>query len=89
METTHSTTGHGLTVGPITEKYVRALRSLVQAANLYLSAYTDEHGLTFDLEQANPELYGYMDKARAIIQAQIVERAEIYAEAAGPDPVEL
>ena len=81
MEKTTHTQAQGLTVGPITAKYVRALRSLVQAGNLFLSAYTDEHGPTFDLAEANPELYEHFDKARAIIQAQIVDRAEMYAEA--------
>lgn len=87
-KTTHSTEAHGLTVGKVTELYVRALRSLVQAGNLYLDAHTAEHGATFDLEQANPELYEHFDKARAIIQAKIVDRAEMYAEAA-VEPVEL
>ena len=71
----------GLTVGTITATYVRALRSLVQAGRLFLDAYTAEHGPTFDLEQANPELFEHYDKAREIIQAVIVERAELYAEA--------
>lgn len=75
-------TAHGLTVGPITEKYVQALRSLVQSANLYLDAHRAEQGPAFDLEQANPELFEHFDKARAIIQAAIVDRAERYAEAA-------
>lgn len=82
METkTTPTEAQGLTVGTITATYVRALRSLVQAGRLFLDAHTAEHGPTFDLEQANPELYEHFDKAREIIQAVIVDRAEMYAEA--------
>ena len=82
METkTTPTEAQGLTVGKTTQTYVRALRSLVQAANLYLDAHRAEHGPTFDLEQANPELYEHFDKAREIIQAVIVDRVEMYAEA--------
>jgi hypothetical protein len=75
------TQAQGLTVGTVTATYVRALRSLVQAGRLYLDAHTAEHGPTFDLEQANPDLYEHIDKAREIIQAVIVDRAEMYAEA--------
>ena len=83
METKNTPTqAQGLTVGTITATYVRALRSLVQAGRLYLDAHTAEHGPTFDLAEANAELYEHFDKARAIIQAQIVDRAEMYAEAA-------
>jgi hypothetical protein len=71
---------NGLTVSKATEAYVLALRYLEQSKEAFLEAYrTDKPA--FDIDSANEELGEAYEKARTVIQAVIVERVQMFAEA--------
>lgn len=83
MNTQTTPTPHGLTVGASTEQLLQALRYVEQARACYIDALERYGGIGYadDMTNRADGLGPILDKARDLIQREITDRVEMWAEA--------